>query len=174
MLLWLPPATVGAVNALNGSERQPMLKTTSRHNLLSILLISVFSQACATLTQGSMQQITVSSTPAGANLVVDGFQRLRTPAVIELSRKESHQLEISLEGYRPETVEIMKVSNSMMGGNILAGGLIGFAVDYSSGAAYRLVPEVVQITLRPVPAELPKNSISSTANEIQVEELETD
>ena len=121
-----------------------------------------------------MQQITVSSTPGGADLVVDGVQRLQTPAVLQLSRKESHQLEISLKGYHPETVEIRKVGSSMVAGNILAGGLIGLAVDYSSGAAYRLVPEGVQVILRPLLPTVPINPFSSTTNETQVEQVKTD
>jgi hypothetical protein len=60
-------------------------------------------------------------------------------------------LEFSLDGYHPETVEIRNVSSSMPMGNLIAGGLIGFAVDHSSGAAFRLVPEVVHVSLRPLP-----------------------
>ena len=135
--------------------------------LITGAMLLGLAQGCATITQGSTQQITVSSTPAGAEIVVNGFQRLKTPAVIELSRKESHQLQISLEGYHREDVEIVKVSNGMVAGNILAGGLVGLAVDYSSGAAYRLVPEVVQITLRPLPEETQKKPISSSESKVQ-------
>jgi hypothetical protein len=103
--------------------------------------------------QGSTQQIMVSSTPSGATVMVDRSMRFTTPAALELARKESHILEITLEGYHPETVNLRAVSSNMVAGNIIAGGLIGFAVDHSSGAAFRLVPEVVQVSLRAIVPE---------------------
>jgi len=151
-----------------------MAQETKLRHLLSLILIVLFSQGCATLTQGSTQQITVTSTPTGANLVVNGLQSFRTPAVLDLARNESHQIEISLDGYHPETVQIRRVGSNMVAGNIIAGGLIGLAVDYSSGAAYRLVPEVVQVTLRPVTEEPSKNSLSAEASGSQAEEVKTD
>jgi hypothetical protein len=151
-----------------------MQRAMSLQNFLSILLAFLFAQGCATITQGSMQHITVTSIPAGADLVVNGFQRLRTPAVVELSRKDSHQLTISLEGYHPETIDIVKVGSNMVAGNFLAGGLIGLAVDYSSGAAYRLVPEVVQVTLRPLEADTPMGPVAADTSDIQVEQIKAD
>jgi hypothetical protein len=118
--------------------------------LLSIVLLAGIAQGCASLIQGSTQQIPVTSTPPGATIVVNGFQRLQTPAVLELSRKESHQLEFTLDGYHPEMILIRQVTSNMIAGNIIAGGLIGFAVDHSTGAAFRLVPEIVDISLRPI------------------------
>jgi hypothetical protein len=125
----------------------------TKHPVAASLFIAFSLQGCATIMQGSTQQITVGSSPSGATVVVNGFQRLKTPAVVELSRKEPHRLEISMEGYHTETVEIRNVSSSMPMGNIIAGGLIGFAIDHSSGAAFRLVPEVVQVSLRPAVPE---------------------
>jgi hypothetical protein len=112
------------------------------------------------MMQGSMQIITVGSVPPGATVLVNGFQRLRTPANVELSRKESHRLEIIHEGYHTEVVEIRNVNSNMVAGNIIAGGLIGYMVDQSTGAAFRLVPEVVQVTLRPLEPEPPQPGIS--------------
>ena len=151
-----------------------MVAKTIPQDLISLLLISFFLHGCATMMQGSMQQINVGSAPAGATVVVDGFQRLRTPTVLELSRKESHRLEISLEGYHSETVDITKVDSGMVAGNLLIGCLVGYAIDQSSGAAFRLVPEVVQVTLRPVIAEPPNGPVSPNGNEMKAEKLEAD
>lgn len=114
------------------------------------LILLVLTSGCATVLQGSTQQIMVSSTPAGATVIVDGSMRFTTPAALDLARKESHKLEINLEGYHPEIVNLRTVSSNMVAGNIIAGGLIGFAVDHSTGAAFRLVPEVVNVSLRPI------------------------
>ena len=122
---------------------------TLQRRAFSLMLI-VLTSGCATLLQGSTQQIMVSSTPPGATVIVDGSMRFTTPAALDLARKESHKLEINLEGYHPEIVNLRAVSSNMVAGNIIAGGLIGFAVDHSSGAAFRLVPEVVKVSLRPI------------------------
>jgi uncharacterized protein YceK len=114
------------------------------------LILLLLTSGCATLLQGTTQQIMVSSTPAGATVVVDGSMRFTTPAALDLARKESHKLEINLDGYHPEIVNLRSVSSNMAAGNIVAGGLIGFAVDYSNGAAFRLVPELVKVNLRPI------------------------
>lgn len=122
------------------------------------VLVPFLGQGCASVMQGSTQQISVTSKPSAATVVVNGFQRLKTPTVLELSRKESHQLEISLEGYHTEQIDITQVSSSMPAGNLLVGGLVGLAVDYSTGAAFRLVPEVVHVDLRPItlePSQIP-------------------
>jgi hypothetical protein len=131
--------------------------------LLWLAFIFLLMPGCASIMQGSTQQVSVTSVPPGATLIVDGFQRLKTPAVLELSRKEPHRLEFSLEGYHPEVIDLRSVSSNMVAGNIIAGGLIGFAVDHSTGAAFRLVPEIVQVSLRPIPSEpvtVPAASVS--------------
>lgn len=116
-----------------------------------LILAVVFWQGCATIMHGSTQQVTVNSTPVGANVLVDGGMRFKTPAAIMLSRKDTHTIEISMDGYQTETVDIKRVLSGAMAGNILFGGLIGAAVDSSSGAAYRLEPESIQVDLRPNP-----------------------
>lgn len=141
--------------------------------LLSVTVISFIVQGCATIMQGSTQQISVGSTPSGATIVVNGFQRLKTPAVIELSRKESHRLEISHDGYHPEVIDIRAVSSNMPMGNIFIGGLVGFAVDHSTGAAFRLVPEVVQVSLRPI-ENSPPLTISENEETQEVGKIESE
>lgn len=52
------------------------------------LVLFVLAQGCATLMQGTTQQIMVSSTPSGATVMVDRSMRFTTPAALDLSRKE--------------------------------------------------------------------------------------
>jgi hypothetical protein len=139
--------------------------------LLCLVFIAIAVHGCATLMQGSTQQITVNSSPSGATVLVDGGLRFTTPTVLELSRKESHRIEISLEGYHPERIDVRTTSSNMVMGNIVAGGLVGFVVDHSSGAAFRLVPEVVRVSLRPITAE-PENT--PTVSDNRMEEASVD
>jgi len=143
----------------------------TKYEILWVSVFFFFIQGCASLMQGSTQMIAVGSTPSGVTVIVDGFQRLKTPATLDLPRNESHRLEIVLEGYLPEIVEIRQVASNMIIGNIIAGGLIGFAVDHSTGAAYRLVPEVVQVSLRPIKEEAPMPTAASKAEESAAVEL---
>lgn len=116
--------------------------------LLFILFGSGYG--CATIVHGTTQKIPVSSDPSGANLTVAGqTTKHTTPCEVELSRKSDHILKIEKDGCQPSTVEIRHVVSGAVAGNILAGGLIGWGVDASSGGQYRLVPETVNVTLKP-------------------------
>ncbi len=52
-----------------------------------------------------------------------------------------------MAGYQPQTVAITKETNSWVWGNLVCGGIIGIIVDYSSGAAYKLQPDEISITM---------------------------
>ena len=67
-----------------------------------------------------------------------------------MERKRDHSLVFELEGYQTEQVTITHVISGAVAGNILLGGLIGWGVDAMSGAQYRLVPETVNVELRPL------------------------
>lgn len=118
----------------------------------ALLLLTVFGSGCATIIQGTTQKIPVSSVPSGAKVTVDESTGFTTPTVLELSRKEHHTLQFSLEGHHPEFMKLESVTSAAVMGNILAGGLIGWGIDAASGGQYRLVPEAVHITLRPIAA----------------------
>jgi hypothetical protein len=91
-----------------------------------------------------------------------GFECATTPCTFKMPRKNPFTVEIKLEGYQTETVNVeSKVAGrgaAGMAGNVLVGGLIGIGVDASSGATKDLVPNPVNVTLtrngqpRPTPA----------------------
>ncbi len=66
----------------------------------------------------------------------------------ELSRKSSHRVELSLNGHKPFEVVLEPEFNGTVMGNVLAGGLIGMAVDGSTGAGNTLKPEEVDAEMR--------------------------
>ncbi len=118
----------------------------------ALMLLTIFWSGCATIIQGTTQRVPVSSVPSGARLTVNESTAYTTPTVLELSRKEHHTLQFSLEGYQPEVIKLESVTSGVVMGNILLGGLIGWGVDAASGGQYRLVPESVHIALRPISA----------------------
>ena len=109
-----------------------------------VLLVS----GCATIMQGTTQQIGIQSTPTGATVKIDQKEYGNTPVVADLSRKENHIVNISLEGYEPFEGTITRSTSGWVWGNILFGGLIGLAVDAISGGLYKLNPEQIQAELQ--------------------------
>jgi hypothetical protein len=113
-----------------------------------VLLIS----GCATVVNGTHQDIGVSSNPSGANVLVDNQKKLITPAAVELKRNQSHTFLFHKDGYKDDSFVITSGTSGWVWGNILIGGLIGTAVDFASGGARKLSQESVHVTMVPVSA----------------------
>lgn len=125
--------------------------TTLRATLcVALCSLGLFGQGCATILHGTTQEVSINSDPAGARVDIDRESVGTTPCSVELKRGDNHVVAISMEGYYTEEVAVMKVMSGAVAGNILAGGIIGWGIDAASGAQYRLVPEVVSVTLRPL------------------------
>jgi len=109
--------------------------------LLAALLVPLIG--CGTIVNGSNQDIAVASTPTGATVSVDGARSWTTPATISMQRKSAHTIEISMEGYEPYQMQVTRSTSGWIWGNIIFGGLIGIAVDASTGGLYKLSPEAI-------------------------------
>jgi len=103
--------------------------------------------ACATIMQGSSQEVSVASTPTGARLFLDGTETGKTPFVASLKRKDKHVIRIEMDGYQPFDMPLGRGTSGWVWGNIVFGGLPGLAVDAITGGMYKLQPEQVQATL---------------------------
>ena len=127
--------------------------TISRLLSYSVLAIALgASGGCATIVKGSTQTIPIASDPSSADIYVDGNLMGQTPASLPLKRKNDHLITIQKTGYAPKSVAVVKNVGGAVWGNILAGGLIGWGVDASTGAQYNLVPVTVSIKLEPATA----------------------
>jgi hypothetical protein len=124
--------------------------------LVLLCLVSV-GYGCATIVHGTHQDIACSTSPSGATVrSADGF-KCTTPCTVTLTRKKDNTLTIEKEGYETSTVAIRSVLSGAVAGNIIAGGLIGWGVDAVSGGQDRLVPETVDVTLKPLVAKSEPN-----------------
>lgn len=121
--------------------------------LLSLVVAVTFLSGCATIITGTTQKVPVTSNPSGAVAKADGGMAAVTPTVFILKRKTDHTIEISKEGYRTATVILRHTLSGAAAGNVLVGGIIGIAIDSSSGAMYKLVPERVDVTLENADAQ---------------------
>jgi len=112
------------------------------------------ANGCAAIAGGGTSQaVSISSIPDGAHFVVKSSSGLQmaagdTPQTVRLPRKNEYQIEISVDGYKSQSVVLTKSLNGWIWGNLLIGWLIGFIVDFASGAAYKLEPAQVQVTLQ--------------------------
>lgn len=108
---------------------------------------------CATLLGGgSSQAVSIQSTPASARFTVKSSSGLQmaegqTPQVIRLPRKNEYQIEFTAAGFQPRTIALTKGTNGWIWGNLIVGWIVGFAVDFATGSAYKLEPALVEINL---------------------------
>lgn len=99
--------------------------------------------ACATIMQGSEQQVAFSSSPSGAFVTVNGRSLGKTPLVTDLKRKDTHMIRIELDGYQPYETALTRSPSGWVFGNIVFGGIPGLIVDFATGALYKLSPDQV-------------------------------
>ena len=115
--------------------------------LLLALTILVTLSACATLTGGREQDISITTTPAGADCLLTNGQESwtleKTPNTIALPRAyQSITVNCTLAGYAPITTQLEPITRGRTYGNIALGG-IPAVVDMSTGAGYAYSPESV-------------------------------
>lgn len=124
------------------------------HNLKKALIAlivttSLMFTSCSSIMNGSKDKVNVASDPVGASIVVNGMKVGQTPAVLQLRRGESHILEISKAGYNKYTVTTGKSITGWLWGNLVCGGLIGFAIDLGTGNGYDVDPDNIIANLDP-------------------------
>jgi len=111
------------------------------------LVPAMLFTSCATIIHGSKQSINISSTPAMANIWIDGMQYGQTPAVVKLARQDTHIVQIELEGYHTYQMHLTKEVSGWVFGNIAFGGIFGLAIDAITGSIYRLTPEQIHANM---------------------------
>lgn len=120
----------------------------SQRIIAGLLCISTLAlSACGTIVHGTTQQFAVTSEPPGATVEIDGVDQGETPLTTEVGRKNKHTLRLALDGYQPEEMIINRTVSGWVFGNIIFGGLIGLAVDATTGGMYKLSPEEVNAQL---------------------------
>ena len=123
--------------------------------LLSLPLF--FFTACATVTRGVHDKLSVLSDPSGANVTLSSGERGVTPTKFVKSRRDNFTVTVSKPGYIPQTVKVKSkgsaTGGTAMAGNVVVGGLTvvgavaGIAVDATSGAYNSLYPNPVSVHL---------------------------
>lgn len=123
---------------------------------LSLVLLGVLvtlATGCAAIVGGgSNQALSLEATPSAARYTIRSSSGIEmsagsVPASVRLPRKNEYQVDISLAGYEPRTVAITRGTNGWIWGNLVIGWVLGFIIDFATGAAYKLEPAFVNVTL---------------------------
>ena len=141
-----------------GFER--LIKGQIDMKIILVMMALITAAACGTITHGTSQNIACATNPAGARVITAQRTECTTPCALTLKRKKDDLLTIEKEGYETVNLPVRSVVSGTTAGDILMpGAVICWAIDYLSGGQNRLVPEHVDITLKPVrPAPTVENA----------------
>lgn len=114
--------------------------------------------ACATLVNGSSQNVTVSTTPPAASCTLDRVgSRVgaisSTPGSVRLDKsKNDLSVTCSKDGFQTATIVKAPSFSGATFGNIIAGGVIGVVVDAASGVNYSYPDDIrLDMAANPMP-----------------------
>jgi hypothetical protein len=148
----------------------------SKSSLFASLLAVLFASGCATLFQGTNEEIMVASDPPGAQVTINDGHQGTTPYSMRVNRDDDLQIHVSKPGY--SSSDISDTSHIQWGylvSDIFFTGLIGLGVDGIDGAMFYHNQAMVTAHLDPVapsPAQsdaaLPQPSLKPAASVVSV------
>jgi hypothetical protein len=109
--------------------------------------------ACNTVTRGTEETVTISTTPASARIWTSlGHQCPRSPCMVRVSRKTEFTAYAAARGYRPGSLLVQSVltdqaAPGVLGNAILPGGSVGLVLDAANGAMLDHRPNPAHIDL---------------------------
>lgn len=104
--------------------------------------LAILLSSCATIINGTDPTIlSTTSNPSGAKVTVRGLQNGEilsgnTPQSFSLSKGSDYQFVFDLDGYQSQEVLVRRSVNGWFWGNLLAGGIVGWIIDYSTNAMW--------------------------------------
>lgn len=116
---------------------------------LMVIAVLMGTFGCGTILNDKNPPLTVTSTPDGADVHIDGSYAGRTPLTTDVSIKREHTVTATKEGYQDNT----KIVGNHAGAlwivlDILLTGLIGLVVDAITGDWQELDRESVHLDLK--------------------------
>ena len=124
--------------------------------ILGIVALCALAGGCASVTRGTTENLSIASTPSGAEAIISGLENpttCLTPCSVVVKRNADISVTIQKPGFEsqviPLTREIQGTGAAGFAGNVIAGGLVGMGVDAVTGAARDHKPNPVIVTLQP-------------------------
>lgn len=146
-----------AAHATHTLSKQMTMPSANISLICSIVMLS----GCASIVNGRSEEISINTRPSEADCVIGGVI-YRAPTKASLKRNQDYEVKCTKDGYSPVSTRINSKTSGWVWGNIAFGGLIGLAIDYGTGAAYKLRPNELNLALAPLPG--PHVSAGSPAN----------
>jgi hypothetical protein len=117
---------------------------------------------CASITSGTTQDVSVTAVCEGSivpaascELVNDkGRWQITTPGAAVIQKAYGDLVVVCRKSDTQGTATFISKPNGGAWGNILAGGLIGYAVDSSNGAGFNYPSELPVVMVPPCPQHL--------------------
>jgi hypothetical protein len=146
-----------------------------------LIVATVLLSGCASIISGRTATVQLDSHPSDAEVVIrdkHGKEVLttHTPATVELKRKDRfiwparYTASFEKPGYQPKMVPIRSTVNPWVLGNVVFGGVIGLAVDNTTGAAWKPKLASIQPNLEPIyTAEQPGSPAYSSSQDERIE-----
>lgn len=108
---------------------------------LVLVVLLLLMCGCASIIHGPRQRVSISSTPEGAHISVDGKHIGTTPLTAKIRRKGPNVLQFSSEGYLSETIHVessYEVYWLAVNSIWLYGWPLGVLFDLAAGSPYVL------------------------------------
>jgi hypothetical protein len=121
-----------------------------------LVLLALTTAGCATVTRGTTDQMTVTSTPTGAHVTTSLAQSCLSPCTFNVSRKDEFIVTVAADGYKSQEIPVKTqlAGNGAAGfaGNLLLGGVVGMGVDVATGSTLEHVPNPIHVDLEAIEA----------------------
>ena len=117
--------------------------------LIFLLSLFLFYSGCATIFQGSKDEINMSSEPSGAKILVNGHDVGKTPMEVTFKRGQEYYVEFVKQGYEKMGI---KLSYGIGAGWIILdilSGLVGIIIDAVTENWYGFDLESYKANLEP-------------------------
>jgi hypothetical protein len=117
--------------------------------LVALLLLT--TTGCATLLKSKTEPVTFQSSPAEAEVWLDGGYRGTTPLVLELQARKAPTVVFKKDGYKDQSLPLTtSVGVGWVVADVAAGGFAPLAVDAVTGNWYQFDSRLVNATLTPL------------------------
>ena len=122
---------------------------TSMVKILAVMiLLSSFTTGCAYVVNSKMVKIPVVTSPEGATITVNN-ETYTSPATVLLPRAGGNfNLHIEKQGFQSIDIELNQSIDIAFAGNAFSFGPVGLAVDFITGYAYDLEPDMIEANLQ--------------------------
>lgn len=121
---------------------------------LRSLWLCMTLSGCATLVNGQFQEVKLVSSPSGATVWIDGYNRGIAPTAVLLSRDSDHVVTYRLDGHDIEQVKLERSFDfaPTILGNLITLDPLGIIGDMIIGGAYKFEVPANEAYLSKLPA----------------------